>query len=165
MISAFLGERVATETQVDERFARLDIKTRFRSDAERARHSLAGWPELNRFGFESDFTREPLSFEKIENELKVKNRPLAWAYGRGEGLGHMVVVVGCRTTDSGKRYLYVQNPNANGGTDRVSYDFYARSEGWGRHIRTYYNFSKDDLPSRSVYVAAPAKLDQAAPSA
>jgi len=143
MISAFLGERVEASQQVDERFDRLGMNAKSKRDTEFKKHVLGGWPELDRFGFDHDFSRAPLSWERINTELSVRKRPLAWAYGRGAQIGHMVVVVGCKTTPSGKRYLYTQNPNGSGSLDRISYESYSRSAGYGRHLRTYFNFQRD----------------------
>lgn len=64
-MSALLGKRVSTESQVDERWARLDIQTKNARSAEWKRLSLAGWPELNHFGFDSEFTREPLAIGSL----------------------------------------------------------------------------------------------------
>lgn|GEM_PF-5413499 len=143
MISTYLGVRVPTEDQIDVRFDHLELATDSPVETAKRRLLLPGWPDLDQYGINSDFSRRPLSFERIRKEIETYSRPLAWGYSRGEKLGHMVVIVGCQTMSDGTGWLLIINPNSSGAVDRIPYESYASTaSGYGRHLRTYFNYTR-----------------------
>ncbi len=91
---------------------------------------MPGWLMFSEYGYDSNPSSTPLTWEQIKDQICGAKKPMAFAYGpKSGGVGHVVVIYGFSEVD-GRRDLFIRDPWApcNGSTTVRSYqDDYSNS--------------------------------------
>ena len=104
-----------------------------------------GWPQFDKFGFESQNTKYecevkdecPLSWDRLRAEIDA-GRPVAFSWHYDGGGGHMMVASGYVFQPPDGRYVVVDNPwpPGSGDSELITYERYVT--GPYKHWRDYY---------------------------
>lgn len=98
-----------------------------------------GWPEFEKYKFDSTPKNGPLAFPEVQQELFCNKRPFAFSWHWIGGGGHMMVATGYKIVN-GTQYVIKNDPwPPNEGQDSVAmtYDFYVQGSDH-THWRDYF---------------------------
>jgi len=139
MCMDYLGTSPNQCTQANNRFGRTDCcNNPVPSDCV-----VGGWPEFTKYGFTSIHTSDAaLPWETIREEVCCNNRPFCFTWHWSGGGGHMTVVSGYKTIESGNHVL-VTNPGNGGDVYWITYDYYVNGGGSRAHWDDYYQIKKN----------------------
>ncbi len=159
MVMEFLGRNVE---QCDQANARFGLKTCCGNPTP-GTCARGGWPEFYKWGFSSLHTNgTALSAAQLQEQIGVKNKPVAFSWGWTGGGGHMMVAVGYSTA-GGQMFVSVNDPwpwsaTGNGGaTYPVTYARYVSGPNYV-HWDDYYDVTRvpgSDEPGKAVPAPPP----------
>lgn len=143
MVMDYLGTNVS---QCDEANKRLNRTDCCNSPTPSACNS-PGWPEFDKYYFNSTYLDGTLSWSSLKTEIDNK-RPVAFSWHwDGTNTGHMMVARGYKTVNS-VNYVDINDPN--NGQSSISYTAYTSGNGY-THWRDYYNISDKRVCNADFY--------------
>lgn len=102
-----------------------------------------GWPELDFAGLKFSESGTALSWEKIRKQIFCAKKPMGYAYGIPDKVGHVLVMKGYVIV-GGTRYIVLNDPWAPcAGQERlITYEEYTDPAGDATHWNTWYDIAK-----------------------
>lgn len=102
---------------------------------------FSGWPDLNRYGFNSTTTSygTALSWDSLRYEIANNRRPVAFSWAWTGGGGHMMVAIGARTVGT-SNFVTMNDPWSPGwgGQSDLLYSAFVSGSGYS-HMSDIYN--------------------------
>ncbi len=102
-----------------------------------------GWPELDYVGVKFNETATTLSWKDLKSQIFCSKKPMGYAYGQTDVVGHVLVIKGYVTVN-GTNYVVLNDPwGPCAGNERlITYDEYKDPAGAKTHWNTWYNIAK-----------------------
>jgi hypothetical protein len=102
-----------------------------------------GWPELDYVGVKFNETSTALSWKDLKSQIFCSKKPMGYAYGQTDVVGHVLVIKGYVTVN-GTNYVVLNDPwGPCAGNERlITYDEYKDPAGAKTHWNTWYNIAK-----------------------
>jgi hypothetical protein len=118
-----------------------------------------GWPQFDRYGFTFQKTEllspsSALSWEDLKKQID-NNKPIAFAWHRKSGGGHMMVVVGYQVVDN-VNYVVINDPwpPGEGAQYRIPYQSFVAPDAAMEHWVDYYDIAVKppggDMPRQTL---------------
>ncbi len=102
-----------------------------------------GWPELDFAGLKFDESATALSWEDLQRQIFCSKKPMGYAYGQTDVVGHVLIIKGYVTV-GGTNYVVLNDPwSPCMGTERlITYEEYKDPAGAKTHWNTWFNIAK-----------------------
>jgi len=102
-----------------------------------------GWLELDFAGLTFEEDPIALSWERIRSQIFCSKKPMGYAYGQKDVVGHVLVIKGYVTLN-GTNYVVLNDPwsPCMGAERLITYDEYRDPAGAKTHWNTWYNIAK-----------------------
>jgi len=143
MLAQHVGQTVTQCDLANHRFSKTnccDFQNQGQSCPKTNDCNTPGWLELDFSGVKASETTTALSWSDLMKQIRCRHKPMGFAYGTPNVVGHVVVIIGYETID-GVDYVILNDPwtRCNGQVRAITYAEYVNPAGTATHWRTWYD--------------------------
>lgn len=146
MLAQHVGLVVNQCDLANHRFGRTDCCTNRNQSSDCPKTdgcNMPGWPELDFAGVKFEESSTARTWAQLQSEIYCAKRPMGYAYGTPNVVGHVVLIKGYITV-AGTNWVILNDPwsPCNGAERLITYNEYADPAGTATHWNTWFNIAK-----------------------